>query len=467
MKSKLHVRPVQQYRTPRYPAWNDPNPLDHPDALPFPFSQRVLSWILSSGLLATGGDILAQKSPADTLYNPFPAENRGLPYRPIIFGTGIPDRMTEKDILAAIEKGFLAEGVNLKPNYVWRGNAGSVMLDGYDSTSHLGYTIVNYHRHGQNMGRSESAYPFYNPTRFKKPGKAGYAFKKYQEEFQTALKKKDIYNVNALRYYSARQDTFYVRMFNDFIADLKAERPVREDIFYKILLYDHYLCSFSKYTPVVKTRVQALIQEEDTTLFLKKMKAFCAIKDQILLNVYYGENFTFYNELEQLTAYAIDVFEQHPKKWAKRQDDYYLLLNELYSLQYFDNNEVITRSVKEGITLFTAGQNIQPIREQLATLHQDIAVDMDEFQEIMAQSATREAFIIPITYHEPQTTLPNMYFISNVDIPEEVKNDAKKRDNWAKPQREKQEQERIQKAMQRLENDVRMYIRWAKSQGRF
>ncbi len=53
MKSKLQIRPVHQYRTPRYPAWNDPNPLDHPDALPFPFSQRVLSWILSSGLLAS------------------------------------------------------------------------------------------------------------------------------------------------------------------------------------------------------------------------------------------------------------------------------------------------------------------------------------------------------------------------------------------------------------------------------
>lgn len=467
MKSKLQVRPVHQYRTPRYPAWSDPNPLDHPDALPFPFSQRVLLWILSSGLLASGGDILAQKSPADTLYNPFPAEKTGLPYTPIPFGTGLPERMAEKDIRAAIEKGFVAEGINLKPNYVWRGNAGSVILDGYDSTNHLGYTIVNYYRHGQNMGKSESAYSFYTPTRFKKPGKTGHALKEYQEQFQTALKKKDIYNVNALRYYSARQDTFYVRMFNDFIADLKAGRPVREDIFYKILLYDHYLCSFSKYTPVVKTRVRALIQEEDATLFLKKMEAFCALKDQILLNVYYGENFTFYGELEQLTAHAIDVFEQHPKKWAKRQDDYYLLLNELYFLQYFDNNEVITRSITEGITLFTAGQNLQPIREQLAILHQDIAVDLDEFREILDQSATREAFIIPITYHEPQTTLPSRRYLQAKDLPEDIKNDVKKREEWGKTENDRREQERTQMAMQRLENDVRMYIRWAKSQGRF
>ena len=93
---------------------------------------------------------------------------------------------------------------------------------------------------------------------------------------------------------------------------------------------------------------------------------------------------------------------------------------------------------------------------------------MDEFQEILAQTTTRQAFIIPITNNEPQTVFEfSEYATDWQNLPDEFKNDAKKRDEWSKSQREKQEQERIQMAMQSLENDVRMYIRWAKSQGRF
>ena len=140
------VRPPRRPYRPRYPGYADPNPLEHPETRPYPFTNRFVDAVkkggLAGALLLGGGAVKAQS--ADTLYNPFPLESAGVPYRPVMFGTGLPERLSTDTALAVIQRVFAAENINLDERVEYTADGVSVFLDGYDTEQRIGFVLLSW-----------------------------------------------------------------------------------------------------------------------------------------------------------------------------------------------------------------------------------------------------------------------------------------------------------------------------------
>ena len=99
-KSKLKVTPVKRYNRAKYPRFDDPNPVDHPDTLPYPFSEKVIKILCGMGL-----GVLLLNSPdepldfvpeiftlekRDSTSNPFSDKMIGLPYICLLYTSPSP-----------------------------------------------------------------------------------------------------------------------------------------------------------------------------------------------------------------------------------------------------------------------------------------------------------------------------------------------------------------------------------------
>ena len=142
-KSKLKVTPVKRYNRAKYPRFDDPNPVDHPDTLPYPFSEKVIKILCGMGF--TGALILSSPDEAevftpevislkkrDTTANPFTEKMTGLPYMPASFGTGLPSRLRREDAIGVINRVFREEGVSLDKMFDVKKDGVVVTADGYN-----------------------------------------------------------------------------------------------------------------------------------------------------------------------------------------------------------------------------------------------------------------------------------------------------------------------------------------------
>ncbi len=100
-------------------------------------------------VLLSGGSLWAQAE-TDTLYNPFPLANAAVPYRPVSFGTGLPERLKSDEAVAAIRRAFKASGIDLAENVWVENDEVGVYLDGYNEENEIGFLFIDY----QNMDGS-------------------------------------------------------------------------------------------------------------------------------------------------------------------------------------------------------------------------------------------------------------------------------------------------------------------------
>ncbi len=159
-KKSLKVKPARSIYTPKYPSYADKNPLLYPETRPYPFRHRFIKWMSTGGLasmMLLSANELSAQSKVDTLYNPFPLENAGVPYQPSMFGTGLPQRIQSKDARAAIRKAFADSGIQLEEK-VWleEGSVG-VFLDGYSAKEKIGFVYMDH----RNM---DASFKKMNPT---------------------------------------------------------------------------------------------------------------------------------------------------------------------------------------------------------------------------------------------------------------------------------------------------------------
>lgn len=117
MKKQLEIKPVLRYNKAKYPRYTDPNPLDDPRALPYPFSQRMLDWATGIGLL---GVTSACQGEVQEVANTFTFNRTGLPYFPAMFGTGVPDPLPSKEIRALTLQVCKEEGLMVKEDVVYK-----------------------------------------------------------------------------------------------------------------------------------------------------------------------------------------------------------------------------------------------------------------------------------------------------------------------------------------------------------
>ena len=116
MKKQLEIKPVHRYNKAKYPKYTDPNPLDDPQALPYPFSKRMLDWATGIGLL---GVTSACQGEVQEVANTFTFNRTGLPYFPAMFGSGVPDPLPSKEIRALTLQVCKEEGLIVKEDVVY------------------------------------------------------------------------------------------------------------------------------------------------------------------------------------------------------------------------------------------------------------------------------------------------------------------------------------------------------------
>ena len=144
MKKQLEIKPVHRYNKAKYPKYTDPNPLDDPQALPYPFSKRMLDWATGIGLL---GVTSACQGEVQEVANTFTFNRTGLPYFPAMFGSGVPDPLPSKEIRALTLQVCKEEGLIVKEDVVYkipdntRDNFYPVAI--FDEEKKIGFAILD------------------------------------------------------------------------------------------------------------------------------------------------------------------------------------------------------------------------------------------------------------------------------------------------------------------------------------
>ena len=144
MKKQLEIKPVLRYNKAKYPRYTDPNPLDDPQALPYPFSKRMLDWATGIGLL---GVTSACQGEVQEVANTFTFNRTGLPYFPAMFGSGVPDPLPSKEIRALTLQVCKEEGLIVKEDVVYkipdntRDNFYPVAI--FDEEKKIGFAILD------------------------------------------------------------------------------------------------------------------------------------------------------------------------------------------------------------------------------------------------------------------------------------------------------------------------------------
>ena len=144
-KSSLKVSPAKRIYKAKYPSYADKNPLDYPETRPYPFNQKFLKWVLRGSMVGAtllGGVSANAQNAADSLSNPFPLKNANVPYTPVSFGTGQPERVSSENAISAIRKAFLDMGIELQED-AWLGDRVGVYLDGYSEEEKIGFVFLD------------------------------------------------------------------------------------------------------------------------------------------------------------------------------------------------------------------------------------------------------------------------------------------------------------------------------------
>lgn len=234
-KKPLKVQPARRIYKPKYPSFEDKNPLVHPETRPYPFSHKFIKWASTGGLasfLLLSGNELSGQAPADTLHNPFPLENAQVPYRPVSFGTGLPERLKSEEAVQAIRKAFAESGIQLEEHVWLEGENIGVYLDGYSRKDKIGFLFMDY----ANMDTSFTigSYPqrSYLETEAAMNGKYDLQYNVKQsverraEEFRRFLEDKAAYIEELTRY----RPTALERAYADQLSEL-APREESEERF--------------------------------------------------------------------------------------------------------------------------------------------------------------------------------------------------------------------------------------------
>ncbi len=473
-KSKLKVVPVQRYNRAKYPSFNDPNPIDHPDTLPYPFSEKVFKMLCSMGF--TGALLLSSPDEAeainpevisleerDTIGNPFTEEMTGLPFRPASFGTGLPSRLRREDAIGVINRVFREEGISLDSMVNIEKDGVIVTADGYNEEMKLGYVYIDYMRLGKDARINN---------------RNTYQEKKFNDEYVPNRRDED------LEYYTDKKSYAYKRISKEtkpqsknFIKFIDEIYPTLNPSYQKANLKKQYLI-FSIRNELEKVekvypKFSANVFEytEDTTNFnttkLEKYLFTLQVLRQINGSREKMRDSPLVNEL-------IKSIDQPDKKWEKQMNNIYILFG-LESVASNAKNDKLQKLIEEAF--ITSGEARQETFKRIESVVDFMRVDLSEVKNIAAAADQNKYFLAPISQRDPRLTYMQDY--RSQPSPERIKQLQErlgKETDQAKKERLQQmideqtlllNEEKVdpkEKPLKLLEEQVRNYIHWAKSQ---
>ncbi len=472
-KSKLKVVPVKRYNRAKYPSFHDPNPIDHPDTLPYPFSEKVFKMLCTMGF--TGALLLSSPDEAeaaatedislekrDTMVNPFTEKMTGLPYMPASFGTGLPSRLRREESIAVINRVFREEGVELDSMVNFEKDGVTVTANGYNEEMKLGYVYIGYNRYGEgtirNNGRMNKKWEFnetYKPKmHYPSPNK---------------YKNKNKYSYKSLVKEDKPQNKSFVYFIDNVYPTLgslqKKNRFERAYLTFKI---HNELDKIAPKYPVYVADIRKSMENPDRINFGKLEKIYFTLG--ILRQT--GGTFPEYTESEMVRE-LIRTVDQSDKKWGKQMNNIHVLIG-LKRVADNEKNTALLKLIKASFA--KSGKAQQDIFKEIESTLDFLKIDLWEIQRIDIAAEQNRYFLAPISQRDYRFTYKNFSrTISKEDIKiieEQIDKitDPVKRENrrkWIERKKKKLTDNPLDpktKSLKLLEEQVRNYIHWAKSQ---
>ncbi len=484
--SKLKVTPVKRYKVAKYPSFEDPNPLEHPDTLPYPFSEKAFK--LLCGLGFTGALLLGCTEETGKAYsefisfvkrdtttgNPFTEEMTGLPYRPSGFGTGLPSRVNRENAIEIINRVFREEGIALESMVDVEKDGVVVTAEGYNKEMQLGYVFIDYGRLGEDTVvdngfsrkkrkfndtyKSETRYP--NIEHYKDKEGSGYKH----------LVKKD-----------TPQNKAFINFIDEIYPTLGPLQ--KENRFKRANLTLRIQNTLEEIAPFYPTYTSDLRQS------MEKPDRFSLDKLEKILSTVYalrqvGAVFPKLTESVLVTE-LINSIDQSDERWSKQINNLYVLIylnkqiNNPYKLRRSKNvasntqNDRLEQLIEAVFT--KSGTAQQEVFKEIEHVLNFNKIDLSEVKSIVKAAEEREYFLAPISYLNPRLTYPNVSRpterqIQKIEQRLEEETDPMRRERTKKVLDEmklKMKEKKIdprEKTLKTLEEQVRNYIHWSKGQ---
>lgn len=442
MKKTLQVQPLRRYAKPRYPAHSDPNPMDHPEALPYPFSQRVLDWALAVGVLGAGGcDMLSEPKPL--LVNPFRYEQMGLPYEPVMFGTGQPERLESKKIREVAKQVCLSEGLDFVENYAWTDGRRAFPVSFMDTTLKIGIAVLapgeehrNYYlSYGNYWDRQEFDFEsiFYMWERMEQHTPYRYGYGIEEDLLERKLSKKEL-------------------EYMDMVYRISISEPTESDKMHFFAFNFHRAISEDAKSLINRVKIERAIQDKD-------IKAFCTeIKVEVFMRYLHRLKLPETWDKKVLDAYCINYRDIIEDK-EKQERCLVVMRRAVTCIAEYNLPIDLRKQIVNNLDSFFTSYHPNWL-EQLPLLLTESIEPMFDDSEILSldESAQKgEAFIAVVSFED----LRFSYQFRDSD-------NVESKDHPRTPEERQQTFERSESgALKRLEDHLRMYIRWAKSQGKY
>jgi len=479
-KKKIEVRPLKKSYQPKYPSYADPNPLDHPESKPYPFTLKMMNSLSAAGFLGTimfscGAQTKAQIdhdtiSPItqDSLKNTFPISATNLPYHPAMFGTGLPSRLSSRDVIDVLNLAFTEEGLNPVLDTTLRIDGQSIPVSAYDPKTKIGYIWMDYDNYGEGMIEKR-----YASRKNKKQNSRKSIRKRLKSDIDHLV---ESYNQDPFNFLKWRvQNNNYAA---EFKAKLGAELSVIED---ENARQKYLKKEITKYT--LQARVNRVLENnQDSFRNRWSRSAIKHIEDKedlyITLNQIGGVSnlYSFEpNELNILMEAIADLdIHTHKKDWNKHSKALIDLLSvgAPSSIQRHPKY----RTLLLDIVASSDYRKWKSRHEEILTL---IDNEQISFKELKALDGNDEYFIAPVSRRDDRSTYRPDYYHRSEEM-QALRKQMRAEDDPAKKvllqkeweklveilqeKEEEIEKEAIRAKAIKLQEDMRGYIRWAKNQ---
>ncbi len=443
MKKQLEIKPVLRYNKAKYPKYTDPNPLDDPKALPYPFSQRMLEWAVTLGIFgATACEGVTQE-----VGNTFTFDKTGLPYMPAMFGTGLPDQLSSKEIRGIVLRISKDEGLNVEENVPWKYSevhfSMQFPISVFDEDKKIGFAILDYANTDRNSIIDEFS------KRIPEPVISAPQLKQMWEQFAHGNPDFSLYgwvNLEKQVLWTKEEKDFF-KLFTKATFSSLSEKEQKEGewLFYKMLIKDRFKNEVEK-TFYNKPTIQKALQEKDWFALRQALELNFFIR---LLHEFTREKEGDEKVLEQYIAEQQNWLAQNPGESSN-------VTNVLVELKdpYFVDAKVKT-------ALQALFQKYNPKwKELLSDIRDEFQNSRFSLEEIKAMdywAEEKELFVAPISFEDDRFK----YYYTEKELlkDEEISKDS--------TELERAKMMTKEAALKRLEDHLRMYIRWAKSQGKY
>ena len=521
------ARRVYQPRYPSYADKNPLlHPETRPYPFQLKFVKWLSAGGLASIMLLNGSELMAQ-SAVDTLYNPFPFEQEKakVPFMSGGFGTGMPERLTAEEARTAIKKAFTDSGIALEEQFRLKEKDIDVRLDGYNAEEKIGFILMTHDNKDNSYHQGSGKLNFGKKKDLSSSIK--HYHKKWEEVFSGFVRdKKGFLEKLARRNQTDHIKTYLQQLeslepktkntslfieyhlqyeLGNFSVFIKEEEPLIKEMYEYIdrrfkpsiekrILWGIAL-NFRSSTKVPDKNINKFSEEFRKLSETKSDKDF--IKDYLIMNdflSYYSGAWSLRLD-ETYQKLKLEVMNTWPlEKWCERtekldayQDERFLSLEEA---QLLDSNNAKgfkfvapidaddARLIKSRFKVDT-----QELEDERRLLRMDYREQNGMTEKILLQQRIEQEAISEkyksIELHklpkQERDSLQNKRSKENEMIRNKYKAmeqlTPEKKEEFGKKIRalnnrihEKQENEIRQNAMKRLEDEVKLYIKWAKSQ---